>query len=51
MHPKSFFALTRVIDGLDTLDAIEKVPVNAKFKPNVDIVIKKVTIHANPMAG
>ncbi|CAH1975764.1 unnamed protein product [Acanthoscelides obtectus] len=42
----------RVIDGLETLDELEKVPVNPKnFKPVNDIRINSVTIHANPIAG
>nr|CAI5869553.1 unnamed protein product [Callosobruchus analis] len=42
----------RVIDGLDTLDELEKVPVNPKnFRPVNDIRINSVTIHANPIAG
>lgn len=40
-----------VIDGLDTLDELENIPVNEKtFRPNYDIKIKSVTIHANPIA-
>ena len=41
----------RLIDGMDTLDAIEKVPVKGKKnRPVTDIVIKSITIHANPIA-
>lgn len=40
----------KVIDGMDTLDAIEKTPVDAKNRPLKDIVIDHVTIHANPIA-
>lgn len=41
----------KVIDGADsTLDAIEKVPVNAKNRPLEEIRLKNVTIHANPIA-
>lgn len=41
----------RVIDGADTtLDAIEKVPVDEKHRPIQDVRIRKVTIHANPIA-
>lgn len=41
----------RVIDGMDTLDAMEKVPVKGKKKrPVTDIILKSVTIHANPLA-
>lgn len=42
----------RVIDGFETLDDLEKVPVNEKtFKPTQDFFIRRVTIHANPLAG
>ena len=40
----------KVIDGMETLDAMEKVPVNAKHRPVKDIQISSVTIHANPLA-
>lgn len=40
-----------VIDGMDTLDELEKLPVNEKtHRPDYDIKIKSVTIHANPLA-
>ncbi|RNA22401.1 peptidyl-prolyl cis-trans isomerase-like 3 [Brachionus plicatilis] len=40
-----------VIDGFETLDELEKIPVNEKnYRPNYDIKIKNVTIHANPIA-
>eukprot|EP01094_Clydonella_sp_ATCC50884_P025397 TRINITY_DN6659_c0_g1_i2.p3 TRINITY_DN6659_c0_g1~~TRINITY_DN6659_c0_g1_i2.p3 ORF type:complete len:160 (-),score=56.91 TRINITY_DN6659_c0_g1_i2:191-670(-) len=39
----------RVIHGWDALDAIEKVPVDG-HRPLTDIVLKSVTIHANPLA-
>lgn len=41
---------SRVIDGFEALDAMEKTPVDAKNRPLKDIVIKSVTIHANPIA-
>lgn len=42
----------RIIDGLETLDELEKLPVNEKtFRPLTEIRIKDVTIHANPFAG
>ncbi|KAG5885187.1 Peptidyl-prolyl cis-trans isomerase-like 3 [Gonioctena quinquepunctata] len=42
----------KVIDGLETLDELEKVPVNPKnYKPVNDIRINSVTIHSNPLAG
>jgi len=40
----------KVIDGLDTLDVMERVPVNPKNRPLKEIVLNKVTIHANPIA-
>ncbi|XP_050525519.1 peptidyl-prolyl cis-trans isomerase-like 3 isoform X2 [Daktulosphaira vitifoliae] len=41
----------RIIDGYETLDELEKLPVNAKnFKPLTDIKIQYITIHANPLA-
>ncbi|BEI85052.1 hypothetical protein CcaverHIS002_0504530 [Cutaneotrichosporon cavernicola] len=41
----------RVIDGQDsTLDMIERVPVNAKNRPEREIKLESVTIHANPIA-
>eukprot|EP01038_Epipyxis_sp_PR26KG_P009425 gene9425-12700_t len=41
----------QVIDGLEVLDAMEKVQVGNKNRPLVDIKIEKITIHANPLAG
>lgn len=40
----------QVIDGFETLDAIEKVPVGNKNRPLTDIIIESITIHANPFA-
>lgn len=41
----------RVIDGQDsTLDMIERVPVNAKNRPDKEVKLERVTIHANPIA-
>lgn len=40
----------KVIHGFETLDAIEKVPVGEKDRPISDIVLKSITIHANPLA-
>ena len=42
----------KVIDGFDTLDTLEKIPVvNTKSnRPQVDTKIVGVTIHANPLA-
>lgn len=41
---------SRVIDGFETLDAMEKVPVGKKNRPLADIRLERVTIHANPLA-
>lgn len=43
----------KVIDGLDTLDVLEKIPVvsTKTFRPQIDTKIKSVTIHANPLAA
>ena len=40
----------RVLGGEDVLDRIEAVEADAKGKPKEKIVIKNVTIHANPIA-
>lgn len=41
----------KVIDGNETLDDLEKLPVNEKtYKPLSDVRIQKTTIHANPIA-
>jgi peptidyl-prolyl cis-trans isomerase-like 3 len=40
----------KVIDGFDALDALERVEVNAKFKPVKETKLRFVTIHANPIA-
>eukprot|EP00761_Pharyngomonas_kirbyi_P007756 gb/GECH01007766.1/.p1 GENE.gb/GECH01007766.1/~~gb/GECH01007766.1/.p1 ORF type:complete len:165 (+),score=30.25 gb/GECH01007766.1/:1-495(+) len=39
-----------VIDGLDALDRMEKVPVDAKDRPTREIRLDRITIHANPIA-
>ena len=45
------FPFKRVIDGFDTLEALEKTPVKEKkHRPEIDIRIRSVTIHANPIA-
>jgi len=41
----------QVIDGQDTLDKMEKIPVGAADKPLQEIRLRSVTIHANPMAN
>eukprot|EP00983_Pelagomonas_calceolata_P038008 1136634-Pelagomonas_calceolata.AAC.1 len=52
--PPSYLALLavfgHVIDGLDTLDRMEKIPSDAKDRPKQEIKIERVTIHANPLA-
>ena len=41
----------RLIDGMDTLDDLEKQPVTEKgYRPITDICIRDITIHANPLA-
>ena len=40
----------RVIDGHETLDAMEKIPVGKKDRPLTDITLSSITIHANPLA-
>lgn len=37
--------------GWDALDTMEKIPVDAEDTPLTDIILKSVTIHANPLAG
>ena len=39
-----------VIDGLDTLDKMERIQTGAGDKPLQDIRLNSVTIHANPLA-
>ena len=40
----------KVIDGLDILDVLEKIPVDGKYRPEKEIRIESVHIHANPLA-
>mmetsp|Transcript_3142 Transcript_3142/g.11997 ORF Transcript_3142/g.11997 Transcript_3142/m.11997 type:complete len:174 (-) Transcript_3142:108-629(-) len=40
----------RVIHGLDVLDSMEKVPVGPKHRPETEIRLDSITIHANPLA-
>lgn len=40
----------RIIAGLDTLDAMERVAVDESYRPLKPITVDSVTIHANPMA-
>jgi peptidyl-prolyl cis-trans isomerase-like 3 len=46
----SFTVFGHVIHGLDTLEKMEKTPVDAEDRPVRDITLKKVQIHANPFA-
>ncbi|OQV22303.1 Peptidyl-prolyl cis-trans isomerase-like 3 [Hypsibius exemplaris] len=41
----------RMIDGDDTLSAIEKLSVDSKYRPHKPPKITGVTIHANPLAA
>nr|XP_033184710.1 peptidyl-prolyl cis-trans isomerase-like 3 [Bombus vancouverensis nearcticus] len=42
----------KVIDGLETLEQLEKLPVNPKnYRPLTETRINSVTIHVNPLAG
>jgi len=41
----------QVIDGFETLDAMERVPVGKKNRPLAEIILQRVTIHANPLAS
>jgi peptidyl-prolyl cis-trans isomerase-like 3 len=41
----------KLLEGMEVLDDIEKVPVDKKSRPQERIEIKSVTIHANPLAG
>ncbi|XP_014667751.1 PREDICTED: peptidyl-prolyl cis-trans isomerase-like 3 [Priapulus caudatus] len=42
----------KVIDGWDVLEELEKQPVSQKnYRPQTDIRLQGVTIHANPLAG
>jgi hypothetical protein len=45
-----FFFILRVIHGFETLDAFERIPVDAKFRPQQPLRVKSITIHANPIA-
>lgn len=40
----------RVVHGLEVLDAMEKAPCDASDAPLADIVVRRVTVHANPLA-
>lgn len=40
-----------VIDGLETLDKLERVPSGAGDRPLQEVRINRITVHANPLAG
>lgn len=40
----------RLLEGWDTLDRIEDVPVDKKNRPKEEVRIQSVVIHANPVA-
>lgn len=46
----TFTVFGKLIDGLDTLEKMEKEPVGKKNRPIKDITIQEVVIHANPIA-
>lgn len=39
-----------VIDHFDTLDRLEKLPVDSSDRPKQDVKINSITVHANPLA-
>jgi peptidyl-prolyl cis-trans isomerase-like 3 len=41
----------KVLEGWETLDDMEKIPVDKKSRPQEKVEVTKVTIHANPLAG
>ncbi|KAI8917398.1 cyclophilin-like domain-containing protein [Entophlyctis helioformis] len=45
-----YTVFAKVIDGMDTLDALERVPVDNANRPIQEVRIKAVTVHANPIA-
>ncbi|EGG14615.1 cyclophilin-type peptidylprolyl cis-trans isomerase [Cavenderia fasciculata] len=47
---KVYTVFGKVIDGMEVLDLMERVPVDANDTPINDIILKNVTIHANPLA-
>ncbi|EGD82740.1 cyp10l [Salpingoeca rosetta] len=48
---RKYTIIGRMIDGFDTLEAIEKTPVKGKkHRPEIEIRIRSVTLHANPIA-
>jgi len=51
VRPRSLARSPDVIDGLEVLDRLERIPSDANSKPLQEILIEKVTIHANPFAN
>ena len=47
----AYTVIGQVIDGWETLDSLEKTPVGKKNRPLTDLILEKVTIHANPIAN
>lgn len=51
-RPHRYTIFGQVIDGLDTLDKMEKVPVDpSNDRPKQELRVNRVTIHANPLAS
>lgn len=40
----------KVISGWETLELLEKEPVDSNYRPLKPVKIERVTIHANPLA-
>lgn len=51
LHVHTAAHTAQLIDGNDTLDKMEKVPVDGADRPKQELRINRVTIHANPLAG
>ena len=52
-HPhldNAYTVFGRIIDGFETLDLMERVPVDSNDKPLSPITIEAIEIHANPIA-
>ena len=45
-----YTVFAKVIHGMETLDSMEKVPVDARDRPLEAITLRSVTIHSNPLA-
>jgi cyclophilin family peptidyl-prolyl cis-trans isomerase len=46
----SYSIFGHVINGLDVLERLERIPADANDRPTEEILLKSVTIHANPIA-